>query len=286
MATRAQQQKEERGMEVPSDFRRFLVGVYRQIEAGDPATTCESGDFLQARCAFGGLCREGSDLFGFTYFNRIDDGTWEIVLTKDQIRRIASGETKDLPLWLCRSPGCANAFSDPDDLCDECDWEREPEDEDQQASAPSMADFVATLVDEDPDFGKVRNDPGEEFAFEVIRPFTVAEVAALAEHEAGAQIGARDDFGNAVTSVPLAESTRSVSTGVTRYLTPLGEEESLSPGVLVHRVATHVMAMTANPEEFELYDDELEGIRQLRFCRFFHAKPESWWTCTFDSDES
>ena len=67
-----------------------------------------------------------------------------------------------------------------------------------------MKRLAREMQEEDPDCFKVRNDnPAEEFAFDLARPMAISDIAKLTAEAAAGAISASDDFGQAVTFVPL-----------------------------------------------------------------------------------
>jgi|GEM_PF-6432659 len=63
------------------------------------------------------------------------------------------------------------------------------------------------MQEEDPDCFKVHNDnPAEEYAFDLDRPMAISEIAEMTAEAAAGAISASDDFGQAVTSVPLQQT--------------------------------------------------------------------------------
>ena len=274
---------------IPDDLKRFLRTVDQQIQADASETKVPSDDLLQCRCAYGGLCEEGGDSFGFSYFPRDSDGEWELFLTRAEIRVLAQDAKETIELWYCTSEACPHAFSDKTSLCDKCDWIDDPstDSEDKDAGATSkhsLADFAESLLEQDPDFWKVDNTSGTEFAFEITGSPSVSEIFQMTESDAASQVTATNDYGENVEMLPLKETCNRVFTDVSRYVTVLGEEETITPGAFIHRVASHIMTMLAHPEEFEIYPDELEDIKALKFYRLYHSKNDSWWSCSFDPE--
>jgi hypothetical protein len=110
-------------VEIPPDLRAFLKEVAELIEVGDEATTIESDDLIQCEFAHGGLCEEGIDEFGFTYFPGKGIKThWDFVLSAAQINEVAAGNTTTLELWECTDTNCDSMFPNSDWACGKCDY--------------------------------------------------------------------------------------------------------------------------------------------------------------------
>lgn len=72
----------------------------QQLESGDPLTE----DSIQTDDAFGGLVDPEGDLLRFTYFAREAQERWDVVVTTDQVKRIAKKRIKTLPRLKERPP--------------------------------------------------------------------------------------------------------------------------------------------------------------------------------------
>jgi hypothetical protein len=114
---------------IPADLVEFLRDVDRQIADGEQSAFIESDDLLQCECAYGGLVEEGGTDYGFTYFPDIEGtrNTWELILSRDMIRRIGHGSQSQLELWACPDPSCRCRFADPAETCFYCDYEDVPD---------------------------------------------------------------------------------------------------------------------------------------------------------------
>jgi hypothetical protein len=123
MRTLQQKPKVLTQVEIPPDLRAFLEEVAELIEVGDEVTTIASDDLIQCDFAYGGLCEEGTDEFGFTYFPRKGTKTtWDFVLSTAQINEVADGNTTTLALWACTDNNCGSMFPNADWSCFYCDY--------------------------------------------------------------------------------------------------------------------------------------------------------------------
>jgi|SRR5262245_9347583 len=108
---------------IPGDLLRFLQEVDALIKQDDDLVTIESGVPIQAEFAYGGLIKEGSDRFSFTYFPEENTRPkWSIELSSSEIAEIASGKIQTLKLWKCQNPDCRSHFFSPDETCFDCDY--------------------------------------------------------------------------------------------------------------------------------------------------------------------
>ena len=122
MRTLQQKPKVLTQVEIPPDLRAFLKEVADLIEVGDELTTIESGDLLQCDYAYGGLCEEGTDEYGFTYFPRKGrKTTWDFVLSAAQISEVAADNITTLELWACTDDNCGSMFPNSSWSCS-CDY--------------------------------------------------------------------------------------------------------------------------------------------------------------------
>jgi hypothetical protein len=108
---------------IPDDLLRFFREVDVLIKQNDDLVTIESDDLIQTEFVYGGLIKEGSDLFGFTYFPEENTRPkWGIELTASEIAEIASGKMQALNLWKCQNPDCGSHFSSANETCFDCDY--------------------------------------------------------------------------------------------------------------------------------------------------------------------
>lgn len=123
MRTLQQKPKVLTQVEIPPDLRAFLKEVADLIEVGDEATTIESDDLIQCDYAYGGLCEEGTDEYGFTYFPRKGTKTtWDFVLSAAQISEVAADNIATLELWACTDDNCGSMFPNSSWSCSYCDY--------------------------------------------------------------------------------------------------------------------------------------------------------------------
>ena len=102
--------KLKESVSLPEDLRVFLCEVHQQIENGNKAALNESDDILQSEMAYGGLTKQGSTLYGFTYFSgeyadtKVDDAaSWELLLNRSEIADIAQRHKSKITLWACQA---------------------------------------------------------------------------------------------------------------------------------------------------------------------------------------
>ncbi|MFA6250468.1 MAG: hypothetical protein WC686_03070 [Candidatus Shapirobacteria bacterium] len=105
---------------LPERMISFFQWVSKDIEKKEEYTQVESDDMIQDQFNVGGLTKEGSGVYQFTYYpdehSKIDY-TWSLTLTAKQIKQIAEGQIKTLNLWSCQQDGCQNKSMDQSDSC-------------------------------------------------------------------------------------------------------------------------------------------------------------------------
>jgi len=108
-------------MALPPELVEFLREVSGRIERGEPEAMIESDDLLQCDHTYGGRIEADGDEWGFTYFLGRPKPKWELVFTSAQIKEIAAGAVREIPLSTCNDPACGNRFSWREYTCADCD---------------------------------------------------------------------------------------------------------------------------------------------------------------------
>lgn len=147
-----------------------------------------------------------------------------------------------------------------------------------------LAELVKEMDEEDPNWGKVDNThPAQEFAFEIVGTPSVKEIGNLSAAEAEARVRAVDDSGNAVTSVPLGETTTRVFLDFCPHSMELLSDTPAVPvgrflWEIAHRIV-HEMYPKANKFGFHV---GREAVIEQRFYRFYYRAGADWWEMVFD----
>jgi hypothetical protein len=126
------QAKIETEEQIPASFAEAMGHVAALIQAGDEVTSIESDDLIQVGDVIGGLYSAAERGFGFYLCFRDNDdeairdewGTieWCYYLIPEQIRGIADGEIRRLPMWRCSAFDCGRRWSRSDGYCPRCDF--------------------------------------------------------------------------------------------------------------------------------------------------------------------
>lgn len=114
-----------------------------------------------------------------------------------------------------------------------------------------LEDVLRSLADEDPDFYKVRNRPGEGFAVDC--HVRLQDVLDMGPDRAAVDVAGVDDYDNPVSEVPLGWTARCVALDFLNcgILLPEGREH-MTLGELFYHLASTLSDICTNPCAYEL----------------------------------
>ena len=106
---------------IPQRLHEFLCYANQLIQTGADKALKESDDRIQMKCAYGGFCEEGGNVYSFRYFPGADIvTTWDLRLQKDEIFAITKGRVTTIDFWKCDSDRCQNRFMSEEASCLYC----------------------------------------------------------------------------------------------------------------------------------------------------------------------
>lgn len=135
------------------------------------------------------------------------------------------------------------------------------------------------MREEDPDFGKVRNDdPSIEFAFELRSDSLVPTILEMSEGCRDLPIMAVDDYGAPVTCVPIGATSYAIFFDLVSCRIELKTKDASLPiRDFMHALSCGIVDCV---DGLELSPRQKKKLKSLRMSRFYYCSPGSWWTFT------